>query len=48
LVHEKLGSEEKGGSQVSAHIIITGIFFNITIWHEWQTHIEIHHAALAK
>ena len=26
LGHEKLGSEEKGGSQVYAHIVITGIF----------------------
>ena len=27
LGHEKLGSEEKGGSQDYARIIITGIFF---------------------
>lgn len=26
LGHENLGSEEKGGSQVYAHIVITGIF----------------------
>lgn len=40
LGHEKLGSEEKGGSQDYAHIIITGIFFNVTMWHKWQSHIE--------